>query len=292
MSFEIMTDTAANLPKQLARLHNIAVVPLSYLKGGKPHTCLFPEDFDDVSYYTDLKHGASVTTSQVNPDSYIKAMRPILEKGKDILFIGISSGVSGSFTSAGIAREELSSQFPDRTIALVDSLGASLGEGLLVLRAVKCRINGMDVNETAERINSLRMKMCQFFFVDDLMHLKRTGRLSGGAAVVGSVLGIKPLLKGDQEGHIVANGKIRGRNQAIKALAEKYFSCVKNAVEQTVGISYTNCKADAEYLKRLIMEKMPPKEIILVKHEPVTGSHLGPGSLALYFESDANVRFG
>lgn len=291
MSFAIMTDTAANLPKEIAVSHDITILPMRYLMSGETHTCLYPEEFDDAVYYEKLKHGESVKTSQIVPTDYINAMRPKLEAGQDILFIGLSSGVSGSYASAVMAKEELQAEYPDRTVEVVDSLGASLGEGLLVLRAVKCRANGMDVTETANRINNLRMKMYQYFFVDDLMHLRRTGRLSGGVAIVGTVLGVKPLLKGDQEGHIVANAKVRGRKQAIKALAEKYFSLVQNAAEQTIGISHTNCKEDAEYLKKMIMEKLPPKEIILVKHEPATGSHLGPGSLALYFESDLSVRY-
>jgi len=137
----------------------------------------------------------------------------------------------------------------------------------------------------------VRPKIYQVFIVDDLMHLRRTGRLSNISAVVGSVLGIKPLLKGNEEGKIVAFEKIRGRKQAIKAMAEKYYALAENTVKQLVGISYAGCREDAEYLAGLIRQKFPPKEIMIVRHEPVTGSHIGPGSLALYFEGGSSVRF-
>ncbi len=291
MAFEIFTDTAANLDTELKNKYGIVDIPLTYSISDTEYICNSPEKFDDAEYYSKIKDGVKVTTSQINPQSYIEYMKPVLEKGNDVLFIGVSSGISGSFSSAKIAKEQLIDEFPERKIELVDSLGASLGEGLLVLRAAKCRENGMNLEDTAKRITGIRSKIYQFFFVDDLMHLKRTGRLSGGMAIVGSVLGIKPLLKGDENGKIVACGKARGRKQAIKALAEKYIHLAKDTCNQIIGISYANCKEDAEYLKKLILEALPCKEVLLQKHEPVTGSHLGPGALALYFEGDSNVRF-
>lgn len=290
MSFIIMTDTAANLDAKFVKANDIVLIPLSYLIDGKPHYCLTPDEFNDEEYYRDIKNGLQVTTSQVNPQEYIDSMTPVLEAGNDILFVGLSSGISGSFASAEIAAKSLEERFPERSVKLVDSLGAALGEGLLVIHAAKCRKNGMTLDETVERLQTLRKKIYQVFIVDDLMHLKRTGRLSGGSAIVGSVLGIKPLLKGSEEGKSVPCGKVRGRKQAIKALADKYFELAQKTVKQTIAITYSACKEDAEYLADLIKEKLPPMEIILQKHEPVTGSHLGPGALALFFEGDAKVR--
>jgi len=291
MSFAIITDTTANIDTKIIKENNIIVIPFSYFIEGCEYTCLDTDSYDDIGYYDSIKNGATVSTSQINPQKYIDHMEPALKDGLDILFVGLSSGISGSFASAQMAREQLLEEYPERRIHLIDSLGASLGEGLLVLHAIKCRSKNMTVDETADFLLSVRPKIYQVFIVDDLMHLRRTGRLSNISAVVGSVLGIKPLLKGNEEGKIVAFEKIRGRKQAIKAMAEKYYALAENTVKQLVGISYAGCREDAEYLAGLIRQKFPPKEIMIVRHEPVTGSHIGPGSLALYFEGGSSVRF-
>ena len=291
MSFAIVTDSTANLTANQLKENAVIEIPFSYFLKEKEYNCPDLESFNDKQYYEAIRNGEKITTSQINPQRYIDSMQPLLEAGEDILFVGLSSGISGSFASAVMAKDQLLEEFPERTIELIDSLGAGLGEGLLVLKAAKCRSNGMELAETTERILSFRDRMYQVFIVDDLMHLRRTGRLSNAGAIVGSVLGIKPLLKGNEEGKIVAFEKIRGRKKAIKAMAEKYFSLARNAMKQTIGITYADCKADAEYLASLIQEKLAPKEIILLKHEPVTGSHIGPGALALFFEGDMDVRY-
>lgn len=289
-TFDIITDSTANLTEKLIKENGITEIPFPYFCDGRECACTSLEEFDDEKYYSAIKNGLKITTSQINPQKYIDLFRAPLEAGKDILFIGLSSGISGSFTSATMAKSQLTEEFPERKIELIDSLGASLGEGLLALEAAKCRADGMQLKETAEKIITLRDRMYQVFTVDDLMHLKRTGRLSNAGAIIGTVLGIKPLLKGDSEGKIVAFEKIRGRARTINAMAEKYLSLVKNAETQTVGIAHANCKEDAEQLAKLISEKLPPKEILIVKYEPVTGSHVGPGALALFFEGDSGVR--
>lgn len=291
MSFAIVTDSTANLTVSQLKEYDITEIVWSYFSENQEYSCPDLENFDDKKYYDLIRNGAKITTSQINPQQYIDIMKPLLESGRDILFIGLSSGISGSFNSAVMAKRQLEEEFPERQIELVDSLGAGLGEGFLAVRAAKCRGNGMELKETAERILSFRDRMYQVFIVDDLMHLKRTGRLSNMGAVIGTLLGIKPLLKGNENGKIVAFGKIRGRKQSIKAMAEKYFALAKNAAKQTIGITYADCKADAEYLAKLIKEKLPPKKILILKHEPVTGSHIGPGALALFFEGDYGVRF-
>lgn len=289
-NFAILTDSAANLTAKQLRDNDITAIPLPYFFKGKECACEILETFDDMAYYAALKNGERVTTSQINPQKYMDFFRPFLEGGKDILFIGFSSGISGSFSSAKMAREQLAEEFPERKIELIDSLGASLGEGLHVLRAANCRKGGMNLTETADEVRKHIPKMYQVFTVDDLMHLKRTGRLSNLSATVGTVLGIKPLLKGNGEGKIVSFGKVRGRAKIIAALAEKYRELAKNLENQTVGISYADCKEDAEQLAALIKKANPPKKLLIVKHEPATGSHLGPGALALYFEGDDDIR--
>lgn len=288
--FAILTDSASNLTAKQLRDNNITAIPFPYFLKGKEYGCEMLETFDDMAFYAALNNGEKVTTSQINPQKYIDYMRPILESGKDILFIGLSSGISGAFSSAVIAKEQLNDEFPERRIELVDSLGASLGEGLIALKAAEYRAKSKTIDETAEEIRIHIEKMYQVFTVDDLMFLKRTGRLSNLSAAVGTVLGIKPILKGNEEGKIVAFGKVRGRAKVISALAEKYNALVKDPKTQTVGISYCDCREDAKVLADLINKTNPPKKLLIVKHEPATGSHLGPGALALYFEGEKGVR--
>lgn len=290
MAYEIITDTPANIDTKLARENNIKVIPFSYFIDDKEYTCTDTDSFDAKDYYDKIRGGMKVTTSQINPQQYIDCMKPILDEGKDILFIGLSSGVSGSYESACIASAELRGEYPDRNIQLIDSLAAGMGEGLLVLRAAKCRANGMELEETRARIIKFRKRLYQVFTVDDLMHLRRTGRLSNAGAFIGTILNIKPILKGNEKGQIIAFMKVRGRKQAIKTLADKFAELAKNPEEQTIAISHADCEADALYLKELIVKKCAPKEIMIVDYEPVTGSHVGPGALALFFEGDDEVR--
>lgn len=290
MSFEIMTDTSANLPTPMTKEKNIKVIPLSYVVDGAAHVCLDTEDFDYKGYYDTMKQGNLVTTSQINPQKYMDEMEPILRDGKDILFVGMSAGISGSFASATIAQEQLQEEYPDRKIRLVDSMGASLGEGLLVLKAVECRDRDMSLDDTADELLRRRMNIYQLFTVDDLMYLRRGGRLSNAAALVGVLLHIKPLLKGNEHGKIVSFAKIRGRKAVIEQLAKHYDELAVSPETQVVGISHCNCREDAERLAELIKRNRPPMEIRIVEHEPVTGSYLGPGGLAIYFAGDEDVR--
>lgn len=290
MSFTIMTDSTANLTNALRTMYHICEIPFPFFCENREQLCSRLEDFDEHSYYENIRKGMVVTTSQINPQCYLDHMCPILEDGNDLIFIGLSSGISGSFQSAVIAAEQLKTEYPDRTVQLIDSLGAGLGEGLLAIRAAKCRNNGMTLQETTDRLISLRDNLYQVFIVDDLMHLKRTGRLSNVGALFGTMLGIKPLLKGNEHGKIAAFEKIRGRRQAISRMAEKFRTLAQNPAAQLVGITHADCREDAEYLAQLLREKFAPKEILLLKHEPVTGSHIGPGALALFFEGAPGVR--
>ena len=206
------------------------------------------------------------------------------------MYVGMSSGISGAFASASKGTEGLIWRFPDRKIRLVDTLGASLGEGLLVMEAVRCREAGMSLDETADLLMTLRHRMCQVFSVDDLKYLRATGRVSGVKALLGTVLNIKPLLKGDRDGRIVCIDRARGRARAITALAEKYNALAVEPEKQVVGIAHADCPEDAERLASLLRTQRPPKDILTVCYEPVTGSHVGPGALALFFLGDQDVR--
>ena len=290
MSFTIVTDSAANLPRSVLREHNITSIPFVAYFNGEEFVYEDPESFDDVSYYTAIRDGATFSSSQINPDRYIEYFTPILEAGKDVLFVGVSSGVSGSFNSARIAMEELLEKFPERTIRLVDSLSAALGEGLIVLQAVLCRARGLTLENTARHLEEIRTRVYHLLSVDDMAHLGRSGRIPSIIGTLGSALNIKPLLKGSDEGKIVLSGKARGRKKLLQAMADKYAQLVHNAHENIVGISHAGCPDDANTLAELIREKAEPKELILTKHEPATGGHIGPGALAIFFFGAEGVR--
>ena len=288
--FRIITDTSANLPSELAAEKDIGVIPFPYFVNGEQNTCLDTVGFDGVTFYNAMREGAEITTSQINPKRYIDFMRPILERGEDILFVGMSSGISGSYHCAELAAEELGEDFPERKIRLVDTLGASLGEGLLVLKAVRDKVLGLSIDDIHQKLLDLRHRLCNIFTVDDLKYLRKGGRLSNLGFIVGTILHIKPLLKGNEEGKIVAFAKIRGRKKAIEELAERYDEYVVDAEKQTVGIAHADCPEDARRLIDLLNRNHPPTEILSVCYEPVTGSHVGPGTLALFFEAKAGCR--
>lgn len=288
--FQIITDTSANLPSELAAEKDLTVIPFPYFVNGARHTCLDTEGFDGKTFYGAMREGAEVTTSQINPQNYIDVMHPVLQKGLDILFVGMSSGISGAYHSAELAAEELRAEFPERKIRLVDTIGASLGEGLLVLRAVRDKLAGLSLDAIYEKLMDLRHRLCNIFTVDDLKYLRKGGRLSNLSFIVGTILQIKPLLKGNEEGRIVAFAKLRGRKKALEELAKRYDEYVVNAEEQTIGIAHADCPEDAAYLIELLRRNHPPKEILTVGYEPVTGSHVGPGTLALFFEAREGCR--
>ena len=288
--FQILTDTSANLDTAVLRQRNIHVIPFHFFVDGQSHSCENTAQFDGKAFYDAIRAGAHSTTSQISPQAYIDKMTPMLAAGDDVLFVGMSSGISGSFAASQVAAQHLSAEFPQRKIRLVDTRGASLGEGLLALRAADMRDAGADIDETADAVFALHRNMCQIFTVEDLKYLRASGRVSGAAALVGSILQIKPLLKGDDEGKIVCFSKLRGRKRSIQAMAERYDELVKDAQAQTVGIAHADCPEDAEMLATLLQRNHPPREIMTVVYEPVTGSHVGPGALALFFLGDETAR--
>ncbi len=288
--FQILTDTSANLDTAVLQQRNIHVIPFHFYVDGQSHFCENTAKFDGKAFYDAIRAGARSTTSQISPQAYIDEMTPMLAAGDDVLFVSMSSGISGSFASSQVAAQHLSAEFPQRKIRLVDTRGASLGEGLLALRAADMRDAGADIDETADAVFALHRNMCQIFTVEDLKYLRASGRVSGAAALVGSILQIKPLLKGDDEGKIVCFSKLRGRKRSIQAMAERYDELVKDVQAQMVGIAHADCPEDAEMLATLLQRNHPPREIMTVVYEPVTGSHVGPGALALFFLGDETAR--
>lgn len=284
MRFAIITDTSTNIPAQELRGYGIPVVPFSYFIEGEECTCAGPDAFDGKAFYGLLREGGEVKTALINEQRYMDYFEPVLASGQDILFVGMSSGISGSLQMAKLAAHELQEAYPDRKILVFDTMTASLGEGLFVKAAVHLRDAGKTLAETAAALLSLRPYVCSYFTVDDLMFLRRGGRCSNFTAVIGTVLGIKPLLKEDGEGHIIVYGKTRGRKKALRAVAEELEKrFVAEHPLQYVGIAHGDCEADAQYVADLIHEKHPDLDIQMVVYEPVTGSHVGPGTVALFF---------
>lgn len=291
MSFTIITDTSANLPSKLLKERDIHVIPYYYSIGDKEFSCLDTDGFDGGKFYKAMRMGAEIKTSAINFQAYVDFFTPFLESGSDILFVSMSSGISSSYRCSEIAAKELREKFPDRKLCLLDTIGASLGEGLFALRAADMRDEGIGIEEVHSTLESEKMCMYQVFTVDDLMYLKHTGRLTGSAAIVGNMLQVKPILKGNENGEIVNFSKVIGRKKAVDALAQRYNMLVKDPGSQIVGIAHADCNEDADYLIELLNKKKPPKEILKVMYEPVTGSHVGPGTLALFFMGDSSVRF-
>lgn len=291
MSFVIVTDTSSNLPTPYLKEHGVEVIPFTYHINGQEYACMDTESFDGPAYYGILRSGTRITTSQIPPQRYRDTFLPLLLAGKDILFVGMSSGISGSYASSEIAAAELREQFPERMIRTVDTLAAALGEGILVMHAVDWRDAGLSIDEIADLLLERRHRVAQIVLLDDLMYLSRGGRLSGAKALIGTVLGIRPILKGNSAGQLVVCGKVRSRRTGIATLAEKFAKLAENPGQQRVGIVYTDCKADAEALAEMLRQlPEPPKEIMTVCYEPVTGSYVGLGTVALFFEGIENVR--
>lgn len=284
MSFTVFTDGCSNLPGRLLRSLNIQVLSCNYVLDGEPG--VFEGDidtFDAHGFYEKLRHGSTMKTSLINTQRFLNHFRPELEKGLDVIYVGMSSGISGTIQAAWIAIEALREEFPDRTIRFVDSLGAGFGTGLLACRAADLRAEGKSAEEAADILDEEVGHLLQYFTVDDLNFLKRTGRVSGATAAIGTVLNIKPLLWGDATGHIVACGKYRGRKKAVDAIVEMYRTRAEHPENQRVAITHGDCPEEAEALARRISEICPPKELIVCPHEPFTGAHVGPGMLALFF---------
>lgn len=284
MSFTVFTDGCSNLPTHLLTELDIRVLPCSYVLDGVPGIYDGNIDaFDTHGFYDKLRSSSVLKTSLLNTHLFLTHFRPELKAGKDVVYVGMSSGISGTIQAARIAAEELSDEFPGRTVRVVDSLGAGFGPGLLACRASELRSEGKSAAEAADILDREVMHLLQFFTVDDLNFLKRTGRVSGATAAIGTVLNIKPLLWGDPTGHIVALKKCRGRKKAIDEIVELYRTRAIHPENQRIAISHGDCPAEAELLAKRVCEICQPRELIICPHEPFTGAHVGPGMLALFF---------
>ena len=240
-------------------------------------------DISNKEFYDRMRQGAHARTAAINAAAFTDAFVPILQSGKDVLYIAFSSGLSTTVNSAHMAAEELKAQYPDRKIRIVDTLAASAGGGLMVYMAVMKKNAGASLEETAEYISSLVPHHCIWFTVDDLEYLKRGGRVSPLVAFAGGVLGIKPVLQMDDEGHLVRVTTARGRKKAIEMLAEKYAELSYEEKNTPIFISHAQCQEDAKRLADILQERHGVETTMIAEIGPVIGSHAGPGTLALFF---------
>ena len=278
----IMTDNAANLPPELREQYNIRELCLTYTVDGRLIDGSAP--FDGHDFYEAMRRGAEVKTSMISPAAARDAIEPALAAGDDVLFLGISGGVSGTCWGVGLIAQELTAEYPGRRVQVLDTRGASLGEGLVVLEAAQMAQQGADMDTIIARAETLCGKMRQHFMVDDLKFLRKGGRLSGAAALAGTLLQIKPILQGDENGKIVVRAKERGRKKAMDTLVALYNELVEDK-SAPVGLSHAAAPAEALHLTTLLRQSGCTGPILTVCHEPVTGAHVGPGMLAMYFYS-------
>ena len=277
---QLFTDTSANLPVEIIDEYGIEVVPFSYTIDGVEY---IPErEFDGKAFYAAMRAGSAVKTSMVNAGTFIERFKTALDAGKDVLYIGMSGGISGTANAALMAKQELDEEYPDRKIVVIDTLAASLGEGLFVIKAAEQLKDGVALDAIEEAIRAQVPSMCQSFTVDDLKYLKNTGRVSGAAAIIGNVLSIHPILIGDYEGKIVVKAKVRGMKRTLDALAERYAELALSKTE-TIGIAHADNEEGKAYLVQRLRDKGLTGKCLSVCYEPVTGSHVGPGTVALFF---------
>lgn len=279
---KLFTDTSANLPVSIIREYGIEVVPFSYTVNGKEVPYSAETDFNGKAFYEAMRAGAEVKTSMINVSDFMAAFEQWIAKGDAVIYVGMSGGISGTAHSAKLAAEELLEKYPAAKIAAIDTYAASLGEGFLVIETAKMIERGDPFLKIVKKIELLRKNMCQFFTVDDLAYLRKGGRISGAAAVVGTVLNIKPILRGDENGKIVLCGKIRGFNKSMEELANKYDELVFDKTAD-VGIAHADNPEGAQRLENILRTKGFSGELLKVVYEPVTGSHVGPGTIALFF---------
>ncbi len=282
MSFVIHTDSGCDISLALLKEWGVAVSGLFFRfdDDDKEYSAF---DMEPSLFYEKMRQGSTAKTSAINSEMFREAFEKTLVDGKDVLYISFSSGLSTTYNSARMAAEDLRSQYPDRKIIAVDTLAASAGQGMLVKLAVDKKAEGATIEETAAYVDKHITKLCHWFTVDDLMYLKRGGRVSPTVAFVGNALGIKPILHVDYEGHLVKVTKARSRKNSISMLADKYVELAETVGQGPIYISHGDCLADAEALAALIFERTGGKTEIITDVGPVIGAHSGPGTLALFF---------
>lgn len=281
MAYQIITDSCCDFNSSMYETLNLTYVPLTVEFRGQ----IFDDKNDDSlkEMYDGFRNGEAAKTSAVNPARWASVMEPILSQGEDVLVMAFSSGLSTTYQSAVIAAEELQERYPQREIRVIDTLSASMGQGLLTYLACQKRDAGANLEEVASWVEENKLHLCHWFTVDDLMYLKRGGRISAATAVMGAMLQIKPVLHMDNEGHLINKLKARGRKAALNALAGKLKELGDGYDNRTVFISHGDCIEDARYLENLLKEQYGVENVVTSYVGSVIGSHSGPGTVALFF---------
>ena len=282
--YVILTDSCCDLTAEEITELGLTVLPLTYTLDGVNHkNDVFHPEMTNQEFFQKIREGADCSTSAVSVGEFHDAMRPILESGKDILCVSFSSALSTTYQSACIAAEDLRPEFPEARIIVIDSLSASRGQGMLLWYTAQEKKKGKTIEELADYVRETLPHQCHWFTVDDLNHLKRGGRISPAVAIIGTALGIKPVMHVDDEGHLIPVSKVRGRRKSLDALVEHMAETCDKPESQTIFIGHGDSKEDAEYVAKLVRQKFKVKNIILNYIGPVIGSHSGPGTLALFF---------
>lgn len=282
--YRIITDSSCDLPAALASELELEVIPLSvFIDGHEYKNYLDHREISIKDFYSLLREGIRGKTAAINSEGVVSCLTPFLDKGEDILCLSFSSSLSGTYNATCVAAEELRAKYPGRKIYVVDTLCASLGQGLMVYLAAKLRQSGATIDEVRDYVTDNKLKLCHWFTVDDLMHLKRGGRLNSVSAIAGTILGIKPLLHMDSEGKLTPVAKLRGRRNSIKAIVKRMLETAIEPQKQLMFICHGDCEEDAITLRDMVRAEVGDIEIIINPVGPVIGCHSGPGTLALFF---------
>ena len=282
--FVLATDSSCDLPQELVEKFELTVVPLTVTVSGKTYTnYLDGREIGFKEFYDHSRAKEEITTSCPSLDAFEKAFTEILESGRDILYIGFSSALSATTQNARITAEELGEKYPDAKIIVVDSLAASMGQGLLIKYVYEEKQTGKSIEAVAAYAEKIKLHICHWFTVNDLMHLKRGGRISATTAIAGTALNVKPVMHTDNEGRLTNVGKARGRKASLNALMEKMKETAINPKEQTIYISHGDCEDEVKDFAKLIKKEVGFKEVVINYVGPVIGGHTGPGVVALFF---------
>ncbi|SDN95045.1 DegV family protein [Acetanaerobacterium elongatum] len=284
MSFEIVTDSSCNLPEEMIDRYRLHILSLMFRVSGKEYYSYEKGKITDLKpFYTMMRNKEEITTSLIDMNTCLPVFEELLKNGKDILYIGFSSALSGTYQVGSMVLEDLKSSYPDRKIYYIDTLGASLGEGLLVYHAAELRREDKSIEEVYQWLLDNRLHLCHWFTVDDLFFLKRGGRVSASSAVLGTILGVKPVLHMDNEGRLILMEKARGRKNSLDALVNHMQETAINPEEQMIFITHGDCIEDAKYVENQVRERMHVKDVLINYVDPVIGAHSGPGTVALFF---------
>lgn len=278
--FVITVNSTVDLPKEWLEERNVPVIPLKYTIDGKTYTDM--EGLSAKEFFAKLREGKMSVTSQVNPEEAADMLEPFLKEGKDILHLGFSSGLSGTLNSMRIAGQMLQEKYPEAKVIVIDTLCACLGEGLLLYKALQVKAEGKTIEETARWVEENKLHICHDVTVDDLNHLHRGGRVSKTTAVLGTLVQIKPIIHMDNEGKLQVIGKERGRKKSLNKIVDMAVEQSKGWDNDIIMITHGDCLEDAEYVAKLVREKMGIDNILINNIGTVIGSHTGPGVVAVF----------